>query len=206
MGDIDKGGNIIALEGRWRNPEPFLKRIGAMMVGRVKSTFKNQGRDGVKWRERAVPNVIGVIRDMEAGRKSIPARRFESRPAGRDTGLLQRSIAYRIANERIVEIGSTLNYATDVQQGGQRVVRISSVARNNLRVLVEKAKKKIAKGTATTKDQMIAMLGWLLFRSSFKAKVPARPYVFFSDLDKSDIAREAARYFGRPGGPPSSAA
>jgi phage gpG-like protein len=199
MSDISKGSNLIELDGRFRNPDTFLKRVGAMMKGRIQSTFKDQGRDGVKWRERAVPNVIGIIRDMEAGRKSIPVRRFEARPAGIDTRLLNRSIAYEVRGENTVTIGSTVNYASDVQEGGTHTVRVSSIARNNLRTLVERARAKLKKGTGAGKEWLIAQLGWLLFASQVKVNVPARPFVFFSDKDQGDIATMARDYFGKPG-------
>lgn len=199
MSEVSLGSNLNEFAGRARNPVPFLKRVGAMMKGRVKGTFTTQGRDGINWKPRGVPNVIGIIKDMEAGRKSIPKRRFEARPAGIDTRLLSRSINYAVEGTSAVAIGSVVSYATKVQEGGPTTVRVSSMARNNLRGLVEKARKKIAKGGGTTQDQMLAQLGWLLFRSQVKKNVPARPFVFFSDKDRRDVIDMAKTYFGKPG-------
>jgi phage gpG-like protein len=151
----------------------------------------------VTWKPRGVPNVVGVIKDMEAGRKTIPARRFEARPAGIDTRLLSRSITYKVT-PGVVAIGSNLHYANAVQKGGAHTVRISSIARNNLRVLVERARAKLKKGTGAGKEWWIAQLGWLLFASQVKVNVPPRPYVFFSDKDRGDVGEMARDYFGKP--------
>jgi phage gpG-like protein len=207
MSDITMGGNLIEAGDRLKDPEKFLKRVGVMMKGRAQSTFKEQGRDGVKWKPRGVPNVIGIIRDMEAGRKSIPVRRFEARPAGMDTRLLNRSVAYELRGKDTVAIGTTIGYASDFQKGGTHTVRISSIARNNLRTLVERARAKLKKGTGAGKEWLISQLGWLLFASQVKVDVPARPFVFFSDKDRGDILNMAGDYFGKPkkGGAAASA-
>lgn len=199
MSDITFGSNLIEFGGRQKNPVPFLKRVGAMMKGRVARTFASQGRDGIEWRARKVPNVIGIIKDMEAGRKSIPNRRFEYRPAARDTGLLARSISFQVEGNTAVSIGTVVQYANKVQGGGVSVARINMVARNNLSDVVARARARVAKGTATRKDEMISDLGYLLFASQVKVNVPPRPFVYFSPKDRGDIFQMARDYFGKPG-------
>lgn len=199
-----KGSNLTLREARVRNPVPILKRIGAVMKGRVASTFKTQGRGGVSWRARGVPNIIGIIKDMEAGRKSIFARRFEPRPAGRDFGILARSINYRVEGTRTVVIGSAMSYASDFQKGGVRRLPISMTARRNLAVLVDKARTKLAKGAGNIKDRMISDLGWLLYRSQLKITVPPRPFVFFAKGDREDIRQMVLEYVKRPDQPPGA--
>lgn len=198
------GSNLQVRDSRLKNPAPIMKRIGAMMTARAKQTFQNQGRAQVRWPARSVPNVIGIIKDAEMGRKTVPNRRFDARPAGIDTRLLARSIAHRLEGKDTVVIGSVQPYATDVQKGGPRTIRITAMTRKVLFAYVNRARERIKKGAANDRDRAMAQIAWVLYRSELNMNVPPRPYLFFSHMDRMDIGEMVRAYIAKPDKPPGT--
>jgi hypothetical protein len=78
------------------------------MVAESQQSFRDQRFGSDAWEPRAPVNVFAIIADFHAGKKSPPQRRFESRPALRDTGRLAQSISWKLVGTDVVEVGSNL--------------------------------------------------------------------------------------------------
>lgn len=120
-----------------------LSAIGVYLRERARSRFLEQEFGGQQWQERGVPNIAGIISDIqERGRTAanIPARRFDARPALIDTGTLRRSISYRIEDDQLtVTVGSNLPYARKMQEGGESTFQIDARTRSELLKLANSA-------------------------------------------------------------------
>lgn len=178
-----KGAKVARIEKKLDNPARALKQIGIMMVAESQRAFRVQRFGETRWRPRASVNVMGIIADFKQGRKAPPQRRFENRPALRDTGRLSASISFRRIGQNAVEVGTNLDYASIHQEGGiaQSEIITKDVQRNLWNWL---------------KKQSLGMrrkLGWLL-NSKFtgtrlEQKVPARPFVGVTKSTRRDIRR-----------------
>jgi len=168
--DYDKGGKMRRIEGLAKDPTPMLKQIGAMMVAESQLAFREQKFGDTSWPPRRVPNLFGILSDLAAG-KQIPKRRFDARPALRDSDDLMRRIADRMIGTHVVEVGSRLPYAALMNYGGEsESVKLTDHVRKALWQWLK------TKGKAHKKD-----LGWVLNKKfagkSLKSKIPARPFV-----------------------------
>lgn len=178
---IDKGAKVKRWERNLENPKAALKQIGVIMVAESQRAFKDQRFGREDWEERAVPNVFGIISDFHLGRRQPPARRFESRPALRDTGRLASSISFALKGTEVVEVGSNLPYAGVLHRGGKIESKpITEVVRQLLWKWLR------GKGSAW-RDR----LGWLLNRKfryrTLTAEVPPRPIVGITARTRRDI-------------------
>ena len=115
--DFDQGAKMRRWKANLENPAKALKQIGIMMVAESRGAFKKQRFGSEKWAERGVPSHYGIIADFWAGKKNPPARRFENRPALRDTGLLMRSITYAVSGDTVT-VGTVVDYADVLHDGG----------------------------------------------------------------------------------------
>lgn len=158
------------------------------MVGKTQQAFRDQGRGGVAWQGRGVPNRVGILRDLEAGR-TPPERRFEARPAAIDTGRLRASIAYRVEGESTVVVGSSLPYASDVQRGSSVSINVTGQLRSALADWLRSLqgeRKRVARSA----------MGWLFRVGVLTTTVPPRPFVMVTDEDRRKIRELTAAYFG----------
>jgi phage gpG-like protein len=174
-----------------------LERVRVLMVGRTQHAFDTQGRPGSTWKPRRVPNVAGILKDLERSAATPPRRRFEPRPAAIDTGALRASITGRIVGTESVEYGSKLAYADSVQLGKAGRVEITPTARRNLAALVKRRR------------DLQKSLGWLFNergrparpRRAIATHPPARPFVLFTVDDRKAVQQivreEALRERGR---------
>ena len=168
---FEKGARIERFEKRLSDPTAALNQVGAMLVAQAQRSFKDQSFDGQGWKPRRVPNVMGIIADLYEG-KTPPARRFEDRPALRDTGRLAQSISWRIVGADSVEAGTTLPYASVHQTGGEVESKpITEGVKTNLKKFLDSAKGKPYRKA----------LGWLFndkyHNRPIRGKVPARPFI-----------------------------
>lgn len=177
---------LAQLRERARDPRPILEAIGLLMVGRTQRAFSDQGRGGVAWLPRAVPNKAGVLEDLRAG-KTPPERRWEPRPAGLDTGRLRSSIAYRVAG-RTVEVGSNLPYASDVQRGATKTITLDQELRSALAAWLRSL-------SGGRKRLAHRAFGFLFHTGVLRVTTPPRPFVMVTDQDRRDIRALVARYF-----------
>lgn len=168
---IDPGDKIRRMGVKLDNPTPLLKQVGVIMVSESQRAFKAQQFGNRTWPARAPVNVYGILADFAAGKKAPPARRFERRPALRDTGRLAQSIAWQLVGTEVVEVGTNVEYAAVHQFGGTiESAPITDTVRGSLWSWL--------KGQDRS---MKRRLGWLLnkkFRNKkLTGKVPARPFV-----------------------------
>jgi len=164
------GAKVERIEKNLDDPARALKQIGVLMVAESQAAFKAQGHGTKKWEPRAPVNLFGIIADFHAGRRKPPARRFETRPALRDTGRLAKSIAYEVRGDT-VEVGTNLDYAAVHQTGGE-------VESQPLTGTVRRALWRWLKKQDT---ELKRRLGWVLnkkFRDKkLTTEVPARPFI-----------------------------
>lgn len=170
---------------RWgRNldkPTAALKQIGALMTAESQRAFKAQRFGRTSWAPRGKVNTFGIIADFHAGKRAPPKRRFQTRPALRDTGRLAASIASRIIGTDTVEVGSNLPYAGVHHTGG--TVESKTITAQVQRLLWAWLK---TQGSALKRK-----LGFLL-NKKFRGKkltteVPKRPIVGLTRRTMKDI-------------------
>jgi phage gpG-like protein len=168
------------------DPRAALRQLGALAVAESMRAFREQSFDGERWPARAPVNVFGIIADFAAGKKSIGKRRFETRPALKDTGTLTRSISFEPISQKVVEIGTSLHYANRHQAGGMVYSeRITRTVQEALYEWLQGAGKKHR-----------SRLGWLLNKkyrdTRLEGEVPARPFVGMTDRLRSQVKRAIA--------------
>lgn len=188
-------------------------QVGVLMKAAAQKAFVEQRRDGKEWRARKVPNVFGIIADLAEDRRP-PARRWEERPAGRDTGQLYGSLAFRLVRPDTVEVGSVLPHAGVINFGGKVESRvIDKKVRDNLYRFLYGARgkakskgisykrkvtdpdtgQKVEGGVTLLRSEAKKALGWL-FNKKFDGKrltatLPPRPFVAFTKNDEAAIVR-----------------
>jgi len=198
---VKKGRKIQRWEKALDNPQKALKQVGIMMVAESQRAFVEQKFGGQPWRERAVPNVMGIIADFAAGRTKPKARRFDARPALMDTGALAKSISYRIISADTVEVGTNLPYAPTLHSGGKvQSETITEKVQDALAKWLKSQRNAIGRKTkdGRTKEQKadrVAVLedklGWLLDKAirgkKLEMDVPKRRMVGVTKQTKKDI-------------------
>lgn len=133
----DVGSRVRGIAALLAKPETLLKQFGTLVALRAQRAFKDQRRGSFVWKERAVPNVPGILSDIRRG-KNPPARRFEARPAVVDTGHLAGSIAFRVTGAKTVEVGTVVPYASTQQYGGEVDIPIDMDLKLKIRAFLKK--------------------------------------------------------------------
>jgi len=139
---VDIGRKLRALSGA-ADATPLLSKIGALMVIRTQRGFEEQRRGTSKWKERGVPNIMGILDDLDRGR-DIPGRRFESRPALIDTGQLRNSMSFEVMGPRTVEFGSNKRGSGILHKGGTVEKEITDDMKQRLAELLGSGRRKQA--------------------------------------------------------------
>ena len=178
-GNFQEGAKMERWMKALENPQRALKQIGALMVAESQRSFRDQKHGRDKWKARSDVNVFGIISDFSKG-STPPQRRFESRPALRDTGRLSGSISYKVGGSA-VEVGTNLDYAGVHQFGGAvESDKISKSVQKSLQTWLKPKDKGL-------KDR----LGWLLNKKftgeTLKGQVPARPFVGITKETIEDV-------------------
>jgi len=137
----DVGSRVRGIAALLAKPETLLKQFGTLIALRAQRAFKDQKRGTFRWKDRAVPNVPGILSDIRRG-KNPPARRFESRPAVVDTGHLAGSIAFRVTGAKTVEVGTVVPYASTQQYGGEVDIPIDMDLKSKIRAFLKKQDRK----------------------------------------------------------------
>lgn len=161
-------------------PERALKQIGFLMVAESQAAFKRQTFGRKKWDARAPINVYGLIADFSLPR-TPPGRRFDNRPALKDTGRLSSTIDYDFLGAKEITVGSNLDYSGVLNFGGP----IES------KPITEAVQSRIARWLKTQSKIIRAKLSWLTFPSmtgkTLKGEVQPRPFVGLTDQTVDDI-------------------
>lgn len=168
-----------------RKQYELLDAIGVLVSERARARFKDQkGPGNVRWEERAVPNIAGMIRDLvrSPGRVTFPARRFESTPALVDTGRLRQSIEHRVDVARgEVEVGSALPYAARMQEGGEEFIRATPEVAGGLINAANRGEGKRHRKALITAAKEISNTGGYLL------SVPSREFLGFDRGEDLEI-------------------
>ena len=177
---FEQGAKLRRVNKNLDNPTKALKQIGVTMVAESQASFKEQRFGRKAWRERSPINVFGIISDFAQGRRKPPARRFERRPALRDTGRLANSIAFAVKG-KVVEVGTTVPYASLHNFGG-----VSKSEKITLTV-----QQRIGKWLAKQSEDLQDRLGWLLGDQArdqqLEMRVPKRQFVGVTTKTRKDI-------------------
>jgi len=183
---VGDAGEIQVLADKLQRPREVMEAIGALMQGRAVAAFRQQRRGSKAWAPRMVPNVPGIVRDLNAG--GFPkSRRFEPRPAVVDTGLLRNSITWAVgANGRSVTVGTTVPYAATQNEGGSSDVTLTSGGRRQLTLWLRRDESARELG-----------IGWLFSKPTFTVNVRARPFLVIDRDDRRMIIREVEREIER---------
>jgi len=162
----------------------ILDTIGAIMRGASKEAFEIQRFGDARWlyrypnqgRAADFVNIAGALSDLNEGTEPKD-RRFDRRPALKDTGALQFSVASRIVGTDGVEVGSALPYAQTMQAGGVTSQTVSQVAKDTLARWL-----KTPKGRAYR-----SRLAFLLDADTLETDVVPRPFVGVTDEMRGDF-------------------
>jgi len=174
------GAKIERIEKNLDGPARALKQIGALMVAESQRAFKEQAFGAKKWASRAPINIFGIIADFALGRRKPPARRFERRPALRDTGRLAASIAFEVKGPT-VEVGTNLEYAAVHHTGGDvESAKITS----NVQLLLGRWLKR---QSPEIKSQLEFLLSANYTDKTLKSTVPARPFIGITPKTRATV-------------------
>ena len=172
---------------RWKikldKPAGALKAVGVMVESDSQRAFKLQRHGQKNWPPRGKINVFGLIADFTKGKRAPFQRRFQQRPALKDTGTLSKSVKSKPAGPTAIIIGSNLDYASVHHFGG--TVESKPITSNVQRLLW-----KWLKGTGSKHKEK---LGWLLNKKftgeTLETQVPERPIVGLTKTTRKDIKK-----------------
>ena len=167
------------------NREAALNEIGLFMVSEAQQAFRRGGwRGGKKWKRRRVPNIAGIIRDMEKGGTTLKKRRMQPSPVLIDSGRLRGSIAMRVRlQEGSVIVGTNVRYAQDHQRGRKVILPGASLAHRDIRTNLAK----LLRSEKTTRPELREQLGWLFNVDNWTLKLPKRPIMEVNPVILRDI-------------------
>lgn len=175
--EVSKGRILAHLSDAVTRSDVALNRIGAMISTRGQIAFDEQKRGDVEWPARAVPNVAGIVTDLETGTE-IPERRFEDRPAGVDTAGLKNSLSWELEERATaVEIGTNKQGASLIQYGGEVEVSVTMEVQQKLRAWG------LRNPGRWPQVQFLAPG----YEYTLRFEVPPRPFIMVDQADREDI-------------------
>lgn len=188
LAEFDEGDAIARVREVIEDPTVLMKRLAAIMVGRVLDTFDKQGRGPVRWAPRGVPSVMNIVEAVNLG-KGIKDRWLRPRKALINTGTLRNSIAKPKVSHAVAEIGSTVPYASKAQAGGAAETTLTPSGHKALQQFLKTSGQRVVGGRSLNRA-----LGWLKPGSTVKTVVPARPFAFLTKEDEQDLNAEATDF------------
>ncbi len=165
--------DLAPVKERLGDLRPLLTEIGVTLAAKSQESFKKQGYGRSKWPGRMVPNVPGIVGDLNRN-MSPPKRRFQPRPALVDTGKLRQSISFQVGAADVV-IGTNLDYASQQQMGGLVKVRLLKSSRKALADLLRK------------RPDLRSQLGWLFSKPQFEVKIRPRQFIGYDADDQKAV-------------------
>jgi hypothetical protein len=172
------------------NPEPILKQIGIVLLAQAQKAFRDQRLGDIIWPARyggrpPHANIAGIIADFRAGKAKPPARRFQDRPAGIDTGQTLRSLT---AARAITTMQNTVQVQTNtiggrsMQEGSESVQLITKQVKKMLAEWMRHSRRRVKREKGRSQpiraeDYSALNLGWLFSKKSLKTKIAARPFL-----------------------------
>lgn len=214
---FQEGGRLRILRGIFEDPRSILTAIGALVVKQSQRAFREQKMGKTAWKSRGEtgmnPNWPAIIADFASGRASPPERRFQDSPVLMDTGMLKKSVTFRLAGRDVVEVGSNLPYAGVLHAGGEsKTAALTKSVQDRIQDWMDRAVGRAKKargrkwGVGTTPKQMARdskavqggdraqKLRWLLSPrltgQQLTVRHPARPIVGVPENLAAEIERE----------------
>lgn len=191
-------GVILRLRKALENPGKLLKQIGYILLEDSQRSFEDQRFGEIKWPPRypkqSSPkvNIAGIVQDFTMGRTKPPARRFQDRPAGIDTGILRRSLQSGARAVGVsgytVTVGSTIPWAGKFHSGGVSRQKITSGVKT---LLAKFLRSKFGK-------QYRPRLGWLFQRDTLVTRTNPRPIVGVTDKAEKRIIETIQNFLQPP--------
>ena len=202
-------GTTFPIQKAPEDPERTLKQVGTLLSSAAQKAFKDQKFGNAQWEPRypnqsePFVNIAGAIQDLSKG-PNIKPRRFERRPALRDTGNLVNSLdanrSVSIKGQHTVEVGTTVPYASAMMFGGETQQTITDAMRTNFRKLQKRAFRSLGKADTFEKIRSTAgkigaleKLGRILERDTLVTQVVARPFLGVTEDLSNKIARAIRR-------------
>jgi phage gpG-like protein len=179
-----------------KHPSRIINQIGEMMRSRMQRSFAEQSRGQYSWKARGVPNIMGILSDLERTSGINKSRRFEPRPALMDTSNLLKSFGKGKNNIEMpskfkVDVGTPVEYAPKLNVGGESKKDVTSGIKKNLGIYLKRLRGQARRSVTNGKKQMlndrIKGLGWLFGRTSVTVKIPARPFAIITQQDMKDM-------------------
>lgn len=200
---------VSAIRKRLENPEPLMKQVGILIVADAQKAFREQRLGTFAWKHRYPNqtrdyiNIAGAIADLKTS-TSVKKRRFDRRPAVRDTSTLLRSITNRgtaIRTTRLaVEVGTTVPYAAQHQWGGVSYSPITDAVRKNYAKLTKRLRGRVKRGKSKDAGSQLAALkrlGGIIFaKKRLVTRITQRPFIGLTDETQSKIVQLFERKLG----------
>lgn len=205
--NLDAAGIAALTEYLTRNPDRILRQIGVVMLAGSQRAFREQRFGAVVWPKRypnqpesETLNIAGAVEDLKSGPR-LKSRRYDSRPAGRDTGDLMGRLTAQVRGG-LLEVGSDVPYATRFHAGGESRITITNQIKYNLAALLRskrrgaKRRARAAGGvglgprgglSAAARTLEEKRLGFLFHVGELVTKSPARPFAGISQEMTGDI-------------------
>lgn len=168
LAELDEGTRLKALDDRIKKQRAVLDKIGFMVSQDSRKNFRRGGFGEKPWEPRSVPNVPGILSDLQAGSKP-KERRWKPGTTLVDTGALRDSISYRVISDDTVEIGTSLDYASLHQFGGETTIQIT----NEMKRLLAEYFRGLSKQLRRERRE----IGWLFQRDSQTFQIPQRKFL-----------------------------
>ena len=165
------------------NRGDILEDIKNYMWIAASEAFDDQGRPARSWNPRFSPNFAGIVNRLNAGHNPRP-QDFEPKPALHDTGRLKNSLQGRVSGNT-AEVGTTVHYATRMQEGGPSLITLTSDGKDRLAKWLRKNR---------TNRFYQESLGWLFGKPSFTVNVQARPFLMITDGDLEEFEKIVASH------------
>jgi len=175
------GGKLDRIGSFLDDPELALDLIGHELIWQYRAAFQKQEWDGVPWKERPCPNVIGAVADLVNGRDAPKPHRLKKGPALVDTGNLMNSPAFNRVGRYSVVHGSNLDYAGPLTDGDVSTVGpVSKSVQKRLWAWM----RKIGTKTSVCGQTISNAFGWLLNKGMTDADIvvqhPQRKFIGFT--------------------------
>ena len=174
------------------------RQIAALLQASSQRAFVDQRFGTEVWPPRypnqdgaPFANVAGIVADFNRG-MNAPGRRFENRPALRDTGEMMnrlRGSAAVVFGDFEVTVKSDVPYADKHQTGGKSSQPVSPQAKTILAKLLKK------------RPELRSRLGFLFSLDELETEVNKRPFIGVTEETKPKIVRTVEHNLsGKPWG------
>lgn len=167
--DADEGDAVRELRQRLAEPRPVLEQLGQAVAESARRAFSSGGLPGAAWPSVMVPNVPGVVSDLNAGMPPRPARFLAGARPLVGSGRLAESISVQATGDQ-VDVEARADYAALHQEGGQAQVALDATGQRTLRSWWGRLSR-------SRKRELRGEIAWLFRRPSFLVDVQPRPFL-----------------------------